>query len=157
MLKQSTSTLGSGLSVRVLVIGGNVGGLATAISFRCSGHEAVVFESRDCIAPVLNCGSNILGFRAYRFSPSALPSQEVTGGTRLPPSVTKILYQWGYEESLRPVAVKSSAVDFYLRRSIYKIILLNSFSSDVFMMSSGHWRKIRWTCVGRTIDSRRMR
>jgi hypothetical protein len=64
---------------------------------------------------------------------SFLPSQEVTGGTRLPPNVTKILYQWGYEESLRRVAVKSSAIDFYLCRSIYKIISSKSCSRLTFL------------------------
>ncbi|XP_006458940.1 hypothetical protein AGABI2DRAFT_191047 [Agaricus bisporus var. bisporus H97] len=77
-------------SIRVVIIGGNVGGLASAISFRRSGHQAVVLECRDSIAP------------------------EVTGGIRLPPNITKIIYQWGYEELLRRVAVKSSAIDLRL-------------------------------------------
>lgn len=40
------------LSIRVLIIGGNVGGLASAISFRRAGHEVIVFETRNSVAPV---------------------------------------------------------------------------------------------------------
>ncbi|KAF9450469.1 FAD/NAD(P)-binding domain-containing protein [Macrolepiota fuliginosa MF-IS2] len=87
---ESPSSTGPGPSIRVLIVGGNVGGLTTAIAFRRAGHEAFVFEARDEIAP------------------------EITGGTRLPPNITKVLYHWGYEARLREVALLSTAIDIRL-------------------------------------------
>lgn len=80
-------------SIRVLIIGANVGGLASAIAFRRAGHEVFVFEARNSVAP------------------------DITGGTRLPPNVTKILYHWGYERRLKKAALMSTAIDIRLLRT----------------------------------------
>ncbi|KAI0305849.1 hypothetical protein B0F90DRAFT_1623939 [Multifurca ochricompacta] len=60
----------------VIIVGGAVAGLSTAIGLAMSGHKVRVLER-----------SSKLG--------------KPVGGIRLPPNVTKVLVQWGLEEELR--------------------------------------------------------
>ena len=44
--------------------------------------------------------------------------KDVTGGVRLPPNVTKILYNWGYKQRLKEIAVTSTAIDIRLSQHL---------------------------------------
>ncbi|KAI0317883.1 FAD/NAD-P-binding domain-containing protein [Amylostereum chailletii] len=75
MRNMKTSTKAS-LKIDFIVAGGGLAGLSTAHSLAMAGHSVRVFE---------------------RIS----EGERWTGGIRVPPNLTKILFQWGVEEELQ--------------------------------------------------------
>jgi hypothetical protein len=77
------------VSIQIAIIGGGLAGLATALALARVGHRVTVFEQHVEDAP--------------------LPS----GGVRIPPNQSKVLFSWGLEEELRKIAVVSRTLRFY--------------------------------------------
>lgn len=77
------------LSIKFIVVGGGIAGLACAIALRRVGHRVVVLE---------------------RYSDGDI-SKMSHGGIRLPPNVSKVLFHWGLERALRKVSITPSAME----------------------------------------------
>ncbi|KAG1737068.1 uncharacterized protein EDB91DRAFT_1140876 [Suillus paluster] len=77
------------LSIKFLVVGGGIAGLACAIALRRVGHHVVVLE---------------------RYSDADISTMS-HGGIGLPPNVSKILFHWGLERALRRVSITSAVVE----------------------------------------------
>lgn len=77
------------LTIKFLVVGGGIAGLACAIALRRVGHRVVVLEQ----------------------SSDADIAKMSHGGIRLPPNVSKILFHWGLEHALRQVSITSTAME----------------------------------------------
>ncbi|KAG1854277.1 hypothetical protein F4604DRAFT_2043211 [Suillus subluteus] len=95
------------LTIKFLIVGGGIAGLACAIALRRVGHHVVVLEQYSDI--------DILEASIPQLSTS-LHSQCVTGqmlhgGIRLPPNASKVLFHWGLERALRQVSMTSSAIE----------------------------------------------
>lgn len=84
-----SNTDASTRSLHVLIVGGGLGGLSTAIAASLAGHRVTVLEAASKLS-------------------------EVGAGIQLTPNVTRLLRRWGVFESLEPVAVKPSTI--YFRR-----------------------------------------
>ncbi|KAG1834961.1 hypothetical protein DFJ58DRAFT_868483 [Suillus subalutaceus] len=77
------------LTIKFLIVGGGIAGLACAIALRRVGHHVVVLEQYSDI--------DIL--------------EMLHGGIRLPPNASKVLFHWGLERALRQVSMTSSAIE----------------------------------------------
>ncbi|KAF9231523.1 hypothetical protein BU15DRAFT_90889 [Melanogaster broomeanus] len=77
------------LPIDFLVVGGGIAGLSCAIALRRGGHRVVVLEQWGPVET----------------------SKMSHGGIRLPPNVSKILFNWGLEEALRKISVSSEAIE----------------------------------------------
>ncbi len=73
--------------LRILVVGGGIGGLTAALCFAKRGHEVTVFEQ----APTFD---------------------EVGAGIQLTPNCTRVLHDLGLERSLRACACLPEAIEF---------------------------------------------
>ncbi|KAI0756303.1 FAD/NAD(P)-binding domain-containing protein [Daedaleopsis nitida] len=85
---RSNPPLQTSHSVSFLIVGGGVAGLATALALRRVGHHVLVLERE---------------------------SREVTrgsGGVRLPPNLTKILFHWGLKQILMEKATITHTMFF---------------------------------------------
>ncbi|KAF5379737.1 hypothetical protein D9615_005787 [Tricholomella constricta] len=78
------------LLIDFLIVGGGISGLACAVALRRVGHRVVVVEADASI------------------------NTENSGGCRMAPNLSKILYHWGLHEKLAPVALQSQAIDLLL-------------------------------------------
>jgi salicylate hydroxylase len=81
--------LPAGVSLRVLVVGGGLAGIATAFSLQRAGHAVTVLE---------------------RSESACTPSD---GGLRSPPNMTRILNHWGLAPRLALTAVKCPQFRFH--------------------------------------------
>ncbi|EGN99370.1 hypothetical protein SERLA73DRAFT_90724 [Serpula lacrymans var. lacrymans S7.3] len=81
------------LSIDFLVVGGGIGGLACAIALRRVGHRVLVLEK------------------------AASAGSQISGGIRLPPNVSKILFHWGLEAELRKISLTSEAIQLNIYES----------------------------------------
>lgn len=72
------------LTIDFIIIGGGIAGLACALALRRIGHRVLVLEKDD-------------------------GTDQVAGGCRLPPNMSKILKYWGFEPQLRDISVVSGA------------------------------------------------
>ncbi|KAL0945526.1 hypothetical protein HGRIS_001008 [Hohenbuehelia grisea] len=77
------------LPIQFVIVGGGLAGLACAIALRRVGHKVLVLEKN----------SNL---------------DSATGGVRMPPNLSKILYHWGLKDELHKIAIKSMAIDLIL-------------------------------------------
>ncbi|KAJ3533645.1 hypothetical protein NMY22_g7250 [Coprinellus aureogranulatus] len=77
------------LPIDFLVVGGGIAGLASAIALTRIGHRVTVLE-RDATV------------------------DHETGGCRMTPNLSKILFHWGLEEDVRRIGVKSTGVELNL-------------------------------------------
>src|SRR5215204_2966769 len=90
---------------RVAIVGGGIGGLATALALRRVGIEAEVFET----APEL---------------------REVGAGIQLGPNVVRLLQRFGLGERLREVAVCPEAVWEYRRWEDGRVLFQQRFGDE---------------------------
>ncbi|KDQ59020.1 hypothetical protein JAAARDRAFT_127959 [Jaapia argillacea MUCL 33604] len=74
------------LTIDFVVIGGGIAGLCCAYALTRIGHRVVVLEQDN-----------------------GLDQTKVSGGCRLPPNMSKILFHWGLEQKVRDIAVTSGA------------------------------------------------
>ncbi|KAF8201234.1 hypothetical protein K438DRAFT_1716966, partial [Mycena galopus ATCC 62051] len=81
----------AGISLRVLVVGGGIAGIATAFAMQRAGHTVTVLERSP--APTSTSGSD--------------------GGIRSPPNMTRILNHWGLAPQLALTAVKCPQFRFH--------------------------------------------
>jgi 2-polyprenyl-6-methoxyphenol hydroxylase-like FAD-dependent oxidoreductase len=77
------------LPVHIAIIGGGLAGITTALALTRVGHRVTVFEQHAEDAPLSS------------------------GGVRIPPNQSKVLYRWGLKEALSKIAVISRALRFY--------------------------------------------
>lgn len=77
------------LPIEFVVLGGGIAGLTAALSLSRVGHHVTLIEQGP-----------------------ALSETALSGGCRLGPNVTKILYRWGFEEKLKACAVVSQYTQF---------------------------------------------
>ncbi|ESK84839.1 hypothetical protein Moror_14964 [Moniliophthora roreri MCA 2997] len=80
------------LSIHFIIVGGGLAGLACAIALKRVGHRVTVLEKTQ-----------------------SLPTS--SGGTRMPPNLSKILFSWGYEQELRTITLKSGGLNLYLQNT----------------------------------------
>ncbi|KAJ7176717.1 hypothetical protein C8R46DRAFT_1213302 [Mycena filopes] len=78
----------AGASLRIVVVGGSLAGLATAYTLQRAGHNVTILERTDGSA------------RSH-------------GGIRSPPNMTRVLNQWGLGPALAKVAVKCKQFIFH--------------------------------------------
>ncbi|KAI0708159.1 FAD/NAD(P)-binding domain-containing protein [Cerioporus squamosus] len=77
------------LPIDILVVGGAISGLTSAIALSRVGHRVTVLDDSD----------------SYEKTP-------LGAGARIAPNSTKVFYRWGMEKRLREVAVRSQGVLF---------------------------------------------
>jgi salicylate hydroxylase len=75
------------LSLKVIIVGGGLGGLAAAYCLGQAGHEITVVESASAIS-------------------------DVGAGIQLGPNLTRLLLRWGLGEKLKHFAVVPEAISF---------------------------------------------
>ncbi|CCM06603.1 uncharacterized protein FIBRA_08882 [Fibroporia radiculosa] len=78
--------LAAPLALDILIVGGGISGLASAIALSRAGHKILVLEQGD--------GEN----------------NRREGGLRIPPNMSKILFHWGFQYQLQEIGVISHAV-----------------------------------------------
>ncbi|GLB44757.1 putative FAD binding domain containing protein [Lyophyllum shimeji] len=78
------------LVIDFVIVGGGLAGLGCAIALRRVGHRVQVLEA--------DSGLNM----------------QTSGGIRMPPNMSKILYHWGLHEQVQQIAFKSQAIDLQL-------------------------------------------
>jgi salicylate hydroxylase len=102
-----TQTLQAELTINFLLIGGGIAGLACAIALRRVGHHVVVLEQSS------NPGISKVGIPQLStlLLSQCVAEQMSHGGIRLPPNVSKILFQWGLERDLRQLSITSSTME----------------------------------------------
>lgn len=89
-----------------LVIGAGIAGLASAIALRRVGHRVSVLERHDSVTKVRR--SNMVD--VSHSADDELRFIKATGGCRMPPNLTKILFHWGLEKELLKIALKSQGI-----------------------------------------------
>ena len=72
-------------TLRIAIVGGGIGGLATAAALRSSGHEVRVYEQAD------------------RF-------REIGAGVTLHPNATRLLVKLGFGDALRKIGSPTAGV-----------------------------------------------
>ena len=102
------------LSVDFLIIGAGIAGLASAIALRRVGHRVSVLEKHDSIAKVRR--SRPLQIRVTGADDGCWRFMKATGGCRMPPNLSKILFHWGLEKELRKISLKSQGIALNLCR-----------------------------------------
>lgn len=92
------------LSLRFVIVGGSIAGLACAYALREAGHQVLVLEQSDGKARV----------STVRRSPSFphLSVQKSHGAIRSPPNMTRIFNQWGVGGALAKIGVKCTEFTF---------------------------------------------
>jgi salicylate hydroxylase len=86
----SSTTNEAALSLKFVVVGGGIAGLATAFALQRAGHSVLVLEKRD---------PNSMGFGAG-------------GGIRAPPNMTRLLYRWGLGPMLREKGTRCNRITY---------------------------------------------
>ncbi|KAF8802027.1 FAD/NAD(P)-binding domain-containing protein [Phlegmacium glaucopus] len=81
----SSKANGASISLKFIVVGGGIAGLAVAYTLRRAGHTVVVLEKKDANSMSFGMG----------------------GPIRAPPNMTKLLYRWGLGPTLNEKGYKS--------------------------------------------------
>ncbi|TFK50464.1 FAD/NAD(P)-binding domain-containing protein [Heliocybe sulcata] len=115
----ATNTGTAALPLKLVVVGGGIGGLACAYALQKVGHYVVLIEQTD--------GQ----FKSKR-------------GMRCPPNMTRPLYDWGLGPELEEVAVKASGISFLLGGTGEKIgmtvfheQIMKAFRADFLFVQHG--------------------
>lgn len=104
-------------SIHVAIIGAGIAGLACANALSRVNHKVTVFEAEA-------------------------DSQTSTGGLRLAPNATKILYHWGLAEQIKRVSFKSQAVTLNLYES-GDLLGHHVWNEEIIKETRGEYR-----CIG---------
>lgn len=109
------------LKLRVVVVGGGIGGLASAFALSKAGHYVHVIEkaeSFDQARPVF-CLRVVQSAAGRADPPLAVLTDhpQQAAGIRIPPNLARILFRWGLGPQLVKAAIKCNRLAFRTRES----------------------------------------
>ncbi|KAF8224334.1 FAD/NAD(P)-binding domain-containing protein [Tricholoma matsutake] len=118
------------LNIDFLIVGGGIAGLASAIALRRVGHRVTVLERNKSI------------------------NDHTSGGIRMAPNLTKIMYHWGLRKELQAIAINSQAINLLLCETgevlgthVWQEEMLRETRGDFVYVHHGDFRKLLYNAA----------